>query len=348
MPGSQRDTEFIGESTKIPSARTVGGSGSRRRGDRLVGTSRAVLRALEQIAVAGRGRFPVFVNGEEGVQKELVARLIHAQSEWATSGFFSLDASIVPESLLGRELFGSERGTIPALPTEYDGAFQRTRGGTVLIERIEALPKDLQQRLAGALEDGQYKRIGGRETLPFECRLIGSSTLSQDELVVDGALIPELSERLRLLEILIPPLRERREDVIPIAAHVLALARAELEHETGQPCRIQGFTREALERLRAHHWPGNDRELTEQIRAALRLGRGEDLGPEDLLLSWESSESVPSFREAKRTFENEYVTRVLRICGGNISRAARIAKKDRKDFYDVMRRNTINPQDFRS
>ena len=104
---------------------------------------------------------------------------------------------------------------------------------------------------------------------------------------------------------------------------------------------------DALERLRTHSWPGNDRELREQIRAAVRLARGDELGPEDLLLSWDASEDIPSFRDAKRQFEHEYVTRVLRICRGNISRAARIAKKDRKDFYDVMRRNSINPADFR-
>ena len=103
----------------------------------------------------------------------------------------------------------------------------------------------------------------------------------------------------------------------------------------------------SLERLRAYGWPGNVRELREQIRAAVRLARGDELGPEDLLLAWESSENIPAFRDAKRAFEHEYVTRVLRICRGNISRAARIAKKDRKDFYDVIRRNSINPQDFR-
>jgi len=321
--------------------------GAQRRSDRLVGTSRAVQRALEQIAVAGRGRFPVFINGEEGVEKEVVARLIHAASEWATGEFFSLDASIVPESLLGREVFGSAGGAISALPGEFAGALERTAGGTVLIERIEASPKDLQDAIAQALDVGEYTRIGSDRGLPLNARLITSSVASIDDLSGEGSLTPDLSERLRLLEIKIPPLRERKEDVIPTAAHMLALARAEVEFETRQPCAVRGFTRDALERLRSHSWPGNERELREQIRAAIRLARGEDLGPEDLLLSWETSQDIPSFREGKRAFEHEYVTRVLRICNGNISRAARIAKKDRKDFYDVMRRNEINPQDFR-
>ncbi|MCP4007223.1 MAG: sigma-54-dependent Fis family transcriptional regulator [bacterium] len=304
-------------------------------------------RALEQIAVAGRGRFAVFVSGEEGVEKELVAKLIHQASEWATGEFFALDASLVPETLLGRELLGCEEGAIASLPAAFDGALRRVAGGTVLLDHIASVPKELQQALAFALEEGRFRRIGGSELHPLECRLIASSTESLEALTASGRLLPELSERLRLLEISIPPLRERKEDILPMAAQVLSSAREESERELGRPSQVRGFAREALERLREHNWPGNERELREQIQAAMRLVRGEELGPEDLLLGLESTEEIPSFRDAKRAFEREYVTRVLRLCKGNISRAARIAKKDRKDFYDVMRRNSINPQEFR-
>jgi len=312
-----------------------------------VGSSRSIQRAVEQIAVASRGRFPVWIQGEEGIERELIARLVHNQSEWVTNGFFALDAAVVPEALLRRELFGCDAGAIPTLPGEYDGAFARTRGGTVLIEHIEQVPKDIQQVIATALESEEYSREGAAAKLPLECRVVASSALSIEELSAESALLPELSERLRLLVIRIPPLRDRREDIIPLAAHVLSIVRSEFEHESGQTCPVRSFSREALDRLRSYGWPGNERQLGEQIRSAVRLARGDELGAEDLLLSWESSEDIPAFRDAKRSFEHEYVTRVLRICRGNISRAARIAKKDRKDFYDVMRRNSINPQDFR-
>jgi two-component system response regulator GlrR len=289
----------------------------------------------------------VFISAEEGSDRDLIARLVHDASDWATGGFFALDASLVPEPLLERELFGCEAGAIPSLPTAADGAFARTGGGTVLIEHIESMPKELQSRLAQALEKNVFRPIGGDRDLPLDCRLICSGTEGIEQLAATGRLVPELSEKLRLLEIRMPPLRERREDVLPLAAHVLAFARDEIAREQGIPCRVQGFSREALERLREHNWPGNERELREQIRAALRLARSEELGPEDLMLGPDSADEIPSFRDAKRAFEREYVTRVLRLCNGNISRAARIAKKDRKDFYDVMRRNTIDPQDFR-
>ncbi|MEE9280457.1 MAG: sigma 54-interacting transcriptional regulator [Myxococcota bacterium] len=319
----------------------------RRRGDRLVGTSRSVQRAQEQIAVAGRGRFPVFITGEEGVDKELVARLIHAASEWATGGFFALDASLVPETLLGRELLGSELAAIASLPAEAEGAFTRVGSGTVLLEHVEAVPKELQQTLAVAIEEGRYRRLGGGESRALESRLIASSIEPLESLTSSGGIVPELSRRL-VLNIELDALRDRRDDILPLAAHALAVAREEIEHELGRPCPVRGFTREALERLREHNWPGNERELREQIRSALRLARGEEVGTEDLLLGGESTDQIASFRDAKRAFEHEYVTRILRLCKGNISRAARIAKKDRKDFYDVMRRNSIDPQEFRN
>ena len=337
----------VNDSAGGTNAVTVGVSFARRRSDRLVGSSRAVLRVLEQIAVAGRDRFHLHISGEEGVEKEVVARLIHDASDWASGGFFALDASLVPETLVGRALFGSERAAIPSLPGESAGALARTASGTVLIEHVDALPKELQQNLAVALGENRFRRIGGSISVPLECRVICTTNESLDALVHSGRLNPELAARLKLLEIHIPPLRERREDVLPLAAQALAASRDEIERDLGRPSKARGFTREALERLRDHAWPGNERELREQIRSALRLARGEEIGAEDLVLGPESSDDISSFRDAKRRFERDYVARVLRLCKGNISRAARIAKKDRKDFYDVMRRNGINPAEFR-
>jgi two-component system response regulator GlrR len=305
------------------------------------------LRTLEQVAVAGRGRFHLHVSGEEGVEKDLVARLVHDASEWAEGGFFALDAALVPETLVGRELFGNERAAIASLPGESIGALGRFSGGTVLVDHVESLPKELQQTLAVALHDGRFRRMGGSTPYALECRVIGASAEPLAALVQSGRIVPELAERLRLLEIHLPALRERREDVVPLAVQALASARDEVEHELARPVKVRGFTREALERLRDYAWPGNERELRELIRAAVRLARGEEIGADDLMLSPESGDDVPSFRDAKRKFERDYVARVLRLCKGNISRAARIAKKDRKDFYDVMRRNQINPAEFR-
>jgi two-component system response regulator GlrR len=303
---------------------------------------------VEQIAVAGRGRFPVWISGEDGVDKELVARLIHDASEWTNGEFFALDAAVVPRALLARELFGAEAGAIPGLPAAAEGAFGRASGGTVLLENTEDVPKDLQQTLATALERGRYRRVGGDEDRPIDARLIASSRYGLEQVTAEGRLAPELSEQLRLLEIGLPPLAERREDVVPIAADTLSIARRELDEDQPDAASARRFSAAALERLVAHPWPGNERELREQVRVAVHMAAGDEIEPGDLALGWDSVDGVPAFREAKRAFEREYVTRVLRLCDGNISKAARVARKDRKDFYDVMRRNGIDPSEFRS
>src|SRR5215475_7487747 len=218
----------------------TGVSFARRRSDRLVGASRAVLRVLEQVAVAGRGRFHLHVSGEEGVEKEVVARLIHDASDWATGGFFAIDASLVPETLVGRELFGSERAAIPSLPGESAGALARFASGTVVVERVDSLPKELQQALAGALGESRFRRIGGSTGVPLECRVICTSNESLDSLVRSGRLNPELAARLQLLDVHIPPLRERREDVLPLAAQALAASRDEIERDGGRPSKARG------------------------------------------------------------------------------------------------------------
>ena len=315
---------------------------------RLVGTSQAVESLSKQIAVAGRGRFPVWISGEDGVDKELVALLIHEARVWATGEFLSIDAGVVPEPLLARELFGAEEDSIPSLPGSHEGAFSRAKRGTVLLEGTQALPKEIQETLARALNNGSICKLGSSQQTPLEARLIAAGTADLRDLMTLGRVVPEFAERMRLLEIHIPPLRDRAEDILPIAGELLSASRARYQEDYGNPCPVLGFSAAALERLVGYSWPGNERELREQISGAIMVAKGTDIQPEDLLFGWDSPERVPAFRDAKRAFEREYVIRILRMCRGNISRAARIAQKDRKDFYDVMRRNFINPKDFRS
>ena len=220
--------------------------------------------------------------------------------------------------------------------------------GTILLDHLEAVPKQAQALLAKALERKSFSPLGSRRILPLQCRVIGGSSFLADTLATVGRILPELYHQLRMIEIRIPPLRERREDILPLAANFFSRARDEFESEMGTPCPVQRFSRPALDRLCRYHWPGNERELNDEIRSALRLAHSFELNPEDLLLGSDSIERMPTFQEAKRSFEREYAMRALRVCSGNVSRAARLAGKDRKDFYDVMRRNGINPKDFRT
>ncbi len=327
------------DSTLGPGMRPAEGS--------LVGTSPAIRALAEQIELAGRERYPVWIFGEEGVDIDLVAQLVQGASAWTSGSFFALDITVLPAGLVRREIFGAEQGAIQSLPTAHDGALSRTRQGTLLLEGAESLTKEIQEDLARALASGRFRRVGGQAEIPVECRVLASGTRPLDTLAREGQIVRALADRLSTFEIEVPPLRDRRQDVLLIAAQALAEERDRMERETGQVCTVRNFSETAQQRLVSYDWPGNDRELREQVRAAARLSRSEQIQPEDLVLGWSGPDGGPPFRDAKRAFEREYVTRLLRLCNGNISKAARAAQKDRKDFYDVMRRNEINPVDFR-
>ena len=189
----------------------------------------------------------------------------------------------------------------------------------------------MRERLAKALADGRFQRDGDGAGLPLRARVIATCAAAP-------ARSPFGDVAHHVLQL--PPLSARREDVLPLAAHFLRL----FSDEAGvTPI---GFTPEARSALLSEPWPGNVRELAERVRQAIRLAGSGAISAEALLLAADG-ENIPSFKEAKRAFETRYVVGLLRRCGGNISRAARLAKKDRKDFYDVIRRTGIDPSEFR-
>ncbi len=272
----------------------------------------------------------MLVSGPSGSGKSMLARAIHAWSPVATGPLEVMSCASVPEPLQGRELFGCVAGTYPALPEAYAGALARAEGGTLLLESLDALGADARRALARVLADSRYRPEGSSESLPVGARIVATT----EGPLGDGAFAGPHQE-IRLTS-----LAERPEDVLPLAAHFLARFAAEAGTTP------VGFTADARSALLAEPWPGNVGELRERIRQAIALERGGAVSAEALLLAADSDE-IPSFREAKRAFETRYVVTLLRRCEGNISQAARLAKKDRKDFYDVIRRTGVDPADFR-
>ena len=309
----------------IETSRPIG----RRRDDRLVGASAAMQRVIEGAAAAGRSEAPVLVAGPPGSGKKLVARAVHAWSVRA-SGLLVALACDAASPLQAPELFGSAAATGRRVFEAESGALARAAGGSLLLAHAERLDPALSERLAGALASGVFSREGELETQPLRARVLATAEDPREAALFDGC-APHV--------IVIPPLRERPEDVLPLAAHFLAAFAPPLEGALG-------FTEDARRLLLCEAWPGDVRELRERVRQAVALSEPGPITAEALLLAAEG-DRPPLFKEAKRAFEVRYVSALLRHCGGNVSRAARLAGKDRKDFYDVIRRNGLDLQRFR-
>ena len=296
-----------------------------------MGASQATRDLIDQATAAADTDLPVLVTGPPGSDKEQVARAIHAWGLRHGQRFEALPAAATPEALQGREIFGCAEGVYPAVPGEHPGALQRCGAGTLWIDQVEALTVPVREALTRAIGDRRFRREGGDAPQPLQARIVaGGETISAAALFGDA---PHH-------EIRVPPLASRPEDVLPLAAHYLA----SFAEEAGvDPV---GFAADARACLLAETWTGDVRELRERIRQAVRLSGSGAISAEALLLA-RDGEEVPSFKEAKRAFETRYVRGLLRRCSGNISRAARLAKKDRKDFYDVIRRTGVDPGEFR-
>jgi two-component system response regulator GlrR len=303
----------------------------RRRDDRIVGASRATQRVVEQASAAARTDLPVLVSGPSGSGKEFVARAVHAWGARGSRPFLVMACGSIPESLQARELFGCIAGQHPVIPELHVGLLERAADGTVLLDGIEHLRPDLRASLFTSVAEGSFRPEGGLQPVALRARL--AATMERAG--------PSPFAELPHHAIALAPLSERREDILPLAAHFLAASVA----ETGT--KPVGFTTDARDFLLSERWPGNVRELRARVHQAVRLASGGAVTAEALLLAADDQE-IPSFKDAKRAFETRYVMSLLRRCGGNISRAARLARKDRKDFYDVIRRTGIDPALFRS
>jgi two-component system response regulator GlrR len=294
----------------------------RRRGDRIVGASRAAQELVERATAAARSDLPVVIHGAPGSGKRFVARAVHAWSERADGPFRLVDCASLPQASQAREIFGGSDGR--------GGALDSAAGGTLMLSRLDALSGPVRKKLLETIRERGYRREGQDATTPLETRILALCGSEEDRVLGD---LPHHTIR-------VPALSERREDILPLAAHFLAI----FAEEAGQ--RPVGFTSDAREHLMAEPWQDNVRELQERVRQAVRIAGNGAISAEALMLAADGGE-VPSFKEAKRAFETRYVEGLLRRCGGNISRAARLAKKDRKDFYDVIRRTGVDPQQFR-
>ncbi len=244
--------------------------------DAILGASPVVRELKETVAALARSRATVLVTGESGTGKELVARALHAHSPRADHPFVQINCAALPEGLLESELFGHEKGAFTGAIMRHPGKFELADGGTILLDEIGDIGPSLQPKLLRVLQEREFYRVGGKTPLRVDVRVVATTNVDLEAAVEAGRFRRDLFYRLNVVPLAVPPLRERREDILPLARHFIR----RVARENGLP--VEGLTAEALARLEAHEWPGNIRELSNVLERAVVLCRERTVTPEDL------------------------------------------------------------------
>ena len=308
----------------------------------LKGKTEVMRRLMAQVNTAARSTVPVLVIGESGTGKELVARALHHSSPRAAGPFVTLDCGALAPNLIASELFGHERGAFTGADRQHIGAFERATGGTLFLDEIGELPADLQPQLLGALERKRFRRVGGRNEIDVDVRIVCATNRDLRAEVNASVFRLDLYYRIAVVVLRIPALRERAADIPILAAHFL--------RECGHDEALEELLPEAMAaRLQAHRWPGNVRELRNWIEATVAMGESPPLSSHELPPSAaeqpEADVYALSYKDARRTvleaFELRYVTRLLASTGGNVAQAARQAQMDRTYLIKLVQRHGL-------
>ncbi len=304
----------------------------------LVGRSPAMLEVYKKIAMVSDSRSTVLIYGESGTGKELVAKAIHHNGPRTNQRFLAVNCGALTESLLESELFGHVRGSFTGAFGNTRGIFEEASGGTVFLDEVAEMSPALQVKLLRTLEEQEVRRVGSNRPIPIDVRIIAASNRNLAERVEQGKFRQDLYYRLRVIEIALPPLRERTEDIPLLVEHFLK----KLEHERG---RTFSVTPQALSVLVSYAWPGNVRELENALEAAVALTRAGVLTPEDLPPKVRAEfhdasrledlyANLPSLEELER----RYLAHVLRMTRENKARTAGILGISRKTLYRMAER----------
>jgi DNA-binding NtrC family response regulator len=322
---------------------------------KLIGKSEAFLKAIGQLPAIAKAEASVLITGETGTGKELVARAIHYLSERAAFPFIAINCGSLPDTLLEDELFGHERGAFTDAHARRSGLINQAEKGTLFLDEVDALTRKAQVTLLRVLQDKRFRAIGSCSEQQADVRILAASNVAIDQLVQTGQLRADLYYRLNVFSVNLPSLRERREDILVLAAHFLS------KHALSQKAALW-LTPAACAQLVLSDWPGNVRELESAIIRGIHLSRNGVIDVSDLglntipgpqaALAQSSSPDRLSFKAGKqaviKAFEKDYLIRIMYEYHGNISRAAQAAGKERREFGKLLKKYQLDPNVFRA
>ena len=308
----------------------------------IVTRSQRMEEVLRQAKLVAASDASVLIFGDSGSGKELLAQAIHLASPRVRGPFMAVNCAAIPEHLLESELFGHAKGAFSGAIYAHRGLFQAAQGGTLFLDEVGDMPLALQAKLLRALQDRSVRPVGSTETVAIDVRIISATHRDLSESIRGGAFRPDLYYRLNVVSLALPPLAERREDIPLLCAHFVE----QLAARYAKPART--FAPEAMELLVNASWPGNVRQLLNVVEQTVALSTS-PVVPASLVQQAlrDDNTMMVSLDEARRAFEHDYLVRLLRTTDGNVTQAARMAQRNRTEFYKLLQRHNLTPSLFK-
>ena len=319
----------------------AGGAASRYRFENIVATSPAMLKVCEMIQRVAPTAATVLIYGESGTGKEVVARAIHSHSPRKEKPWVAVNCAAIPADLLESERFGHVKGAFTGAVADKPGLFETANGGTIFLDEVSSMPLPLQGKLLRVLQEKEIRRVGGNDTIPVDVRVIAASNANLEQMAAEGSFRTDLYYRFAVITIEIPPLRDRPEDILPLAAHFL---RGEAPAGAAAPT----LGKEAQDILMAYKWPGNVRELENALKHAVTFRQEGEIGPADLpekivararetLASASPAAAAAAAPQSLKSFlkgkEKEYLARIMADSGGDKEKAAKTLQVSLATLY---------------
>ncbi|OQY68531.1 MAG: two-component system response regulator GlrR [Rhodocyclaceae bacterium UTPRO2] len=309
----------------------------------IVTRSPLMLSVLDEARIVAATDASVLIFGDTGSGKELLAQTLHDWSPRRDAAFVAINCGAIPEQLLESELFGHVKGSFTGATRDHRGLFQEAVGGTVFLDEIGDMPLSLQVKLLRVLQEREVRPVGAARSVPVDVRIVSATHRDLDAEIAAGRFREDLYYRVNVVNLNLPPLAERREDIPLLAQHFLA-ALAEKYRK-----KVNGYASDAMEVLLKAAWPGNVRQLFNVVEKCVALSTTPivPLALVERALN-RPGEDMGSFDEARRAFERDYLVQLLKMSAGNVTHAARIAKRNRSDFYTLLNRHQIDPSRFKT
>ncbi len=339
---SQELLETVQQAIRLQPSRSQDNKNADKWRSNIISRSTVMASLLQQAKQVAMSDFSVLIHSQSGTGKELLAKAIHLASHRKSKTFTAINCAAIPEQLLESELFGHCKGAFTGAERNHQGLFQATDGGTLFLDEIGDMPLSFQVKLLRVLQEKEVRPVGSTQSIKVDVRIISASHKNLTHAIKNNTFREDLYYRLNVVELELPPLADRRED-IPLLVHYFLKQAVSRSNSS-----IKTISQEAMEVLISASWPGNIRQLQNVVEQGIALSSESVIGATLIKNALrDKTTQFPSFQQARDHFERDYLAKLLKITAGNVSQAARIAQRNRTEFYKLLNRHHLVAEAYR-